>query len=475
MRESLYRKLKAYAESDYYGFHMPGHKRNRALMGEAGEAFPWDRDITEIEGFDDLHHPEGILREMQERAARLFGAGESLLSVGGSTAGILAALLGAFPRSSKVLVGRYCHRSVFHALELGGLEPVFLYPPRRAQGGIAGAITQEQVEEALRANPEVRGVILVSPTYEGVCSPVAALAQTAHRHGVPLIVDQAHGAHFGFHPYFPENANRQGADVVIQSLHKTLPSPTQTALLHLNGEGPWREEVRRTLGMVQSSSPSYVLLAGMDACLELLEDRGAAVFEAYARRLQNLRQRLGGLAHLRLLEGEDLDPSKLVIRTENSNKTAKEIYQILLERYHLQMEMVADTYVVAMTGPGDTSEGFARLEEALFALDDSLALEGRMPDQKQVRADVEIPPLQRVLSPSQARRLRQEGALRRLSPEACIGLAAAEPVYLYPPGIPLVLPGEQVSARLAGQVARYSREGFSLQGLDGEGKMAVFA
>ena len=249
-REHLYQQLISYGESDVYPFHMPGHKR-RALPFPN----PYTIDITEIDGFDNLHHAEGLIREAEERAAKLYGADRSYYLVNGSTCGLLAAICAAARRGDKVLAARNCHKAVYHAISMQGLAAEFLYPAI-TRGDLQGQITAAQVEEALTKHPDIAVVILTSPTYEGIVSDVAAIAACCHAHGAALIVDEAHGAHFGFGAGFPENAVRLGADAVIMSLHKTLPSFTQTALLHCNGTRIDPGRVARYLGVYETSSPS---------------------------------------------------------------------------------------------------------------------------------------------------------------------------------------------------------------------------
>ena len=225
--QDLLEKLQEYRAEDMYPFHMPGHKRKPLPFPN-----PYSIDITEIDGFDNLHHAEGILKEAQERAADLYGSKECFYLVNGSTCGLLAAICAATKKRDKVLVARNCHKAVYHALYLNELQAEYIYPVI-TKSGIQGQIEPEQVKKALLLNPDIAAVILTSPTYEGVVSDINAIAGIAHERGIPLIVDEAHGAHLGFGAGFPENAVRQGADAVIMSLHKTLPSFTQTALLHL--------------------------------------------------------------------------------------------------------------------------------------------------------------------------------------------------------------------------------------------------
>ena len=307
---TIYEKLKKYSDSDYYGFHMPGHKRNLDLMPGVS---PYKIDITEIDGFDDLHHAEGILLEAQRRAAKVCHADETHFLVNGSTVGILSAIAGVTKKGDTILVARNCHKSVYHAIYMNELNPVYLYPHFDEDVQLNTEISAQDVSRALDDHPQIRAVVIVSPTYDGVVSDVAAISEVVHRKGLPLIVDEAHGAHFGFHPEFPKRANEQGADLVINSLHKTLPALTQTALLHINGTIVERKRVRKYLDMLQSSSPSYVLMAGMDACMGLIAERGEELFAAYVERLLRLRNRLLELQNLKLVETENYDISKVFI------------------------------------------------------------------------------------------------------------------------------------------------------------------
>ena len=270
--EHLYRKLKEYANTGYYPFHMPGHKRNTALIGSE---LPYELDITEIDGFDDLHHSEGILKELQEYAACVYHAEETHYLVNGSTVGLLSAVMGSTNSGDCILMARNCHKSVYNAVFMNQLHPIYIYPEN-------GAINPGEVKRILEENPNVKSVVITSPTYEGVVSDVERIAGIVHEKGIPLIMDEAHGAHFGFHPYFPKNSNTLGADIVIHSLHKTLPSLTQTALLHMNGELANRTDIREYVHMLQSSSPSYILMAGIDECVRFVGERSSDVFDNYA-------------------------------------------------------------------------------------------------------------------------------------------------------------------------------------------------
>ena len=469
---SLYQKLKEYGESDYYGFHMPGHKRNRELMQNT---LPYELDITEIEGFDDLHHAEGILRQAQEAAARLYHAEETHFLVNGSTVGLLSAVMGSVPRGGRILVARNCHRCVYHALELQGLEPLFVLPRPCGEGEIAGEVCAEEIRDILEAEAGIQAVVIVSPTYDGVVSDVKGIADVAHSHGIPLIVDEAHGAHFGFHPLFSENANQLGADLVIHSLHKTMPALTQTALLHINGPLAKRESVRRYLDMLQSSSPSYILMAGIDECIRLMEEKKEKLFRDYTDCLLDTREELKKMQYLRIFETEHYDKSKILIQTNTCNKSAKEVYKILLDQYHLQMEMVSKDYFLAMTSVGDSREGLKRLEKALVEIDQALK-----PGTKAAEKVFWFAPQESFLTCAQMRDLLQKSegteADRRVSLpwEECRGKICTEYVYLYPPGIPLLIPGERVSETTIEALVSCRADGSKIRGIRRQGYLEVW-
>ena len=461
---SLYDKLIEYNKSDYYGFHMPGHKRNEKMFGTR---LPYGIDITEIDGFDDLHHAETLIKDQEERAARLYKAEETHFLVNGSTVGILSAILGVTNRGDKILVARNCHKSVYNAMELNGLRPIYIYPEYEKDLQINGEVSGEKIEILLNENPDIKAVMIVSPTYDGVLSDVEKIAQIVHKRGIPLIVDEAHGAHFGFHPYFPENSNVKGADIVIHSVHKTLPSLTQTALIHINGEIVDREKVRKYLHMLQSSSPSYILMASIDRCMELLESEGDTLFELFAQRIDVLRTELQGLKHLEILQTEQFDRSKFLISVKKTGITSKKLADILLHTYHLQMEMTGGTYVLAMTALGDTKEGFERLKRALFEIDQSLSDE-----RQEDHLPVELPKLPLVCTNEEIER-KKCGNEELILWKASIGRISTEYAYVYPPGIPLIVPGEQITQEAIQVLALYAELGFSVEGIKVENYIGV--
>lgn len=465
--ERLYKELESYSHKDYYPFHMPGHKRNPFSVDGN---FPFERDITEIEGFDNLHHPRGILREAQEAAARLYGARKSFYSVNGSSAAILSAVSAAVSKGGQILVARNCHKSVYHALYLRDLQPTYIYPHADHNLGINGGISPRHVERCLEENPAIEAVLITSPTYDGVVSNVREIAEISHRYHIPLIVDEAHGAHFRFSDYFPVSAVDMGADVVIQSLHKTLPAMTQTALLHLCSERVESGRIRRFMGIYQSSSPSYILMASIDACVDKLARDGREMFEKFTENLEAARNRLQKCSYIRLLTADmlegtevyDFDRSKLLFSTVNSSINGIQLHTILREEFHLEMEMEAECYVLGMATVGDTREGLERLCKAVEEIDKRVA---KVPDTDQKEEEEgENHPYVRM---KQVQRISQalEAPERRYPLEESVGRISAEFAYLYPPGIPILVPGEQITGLFVRNVRRYMEQGLELQGL----------
>lgn len=468
--DGLYDKLIDYTGKDYYPMHMPGHKRNPELRLPVD---PYRIDITEIEGFDNLHQPEGVLRQLSERLEFLYGAKKSFPLINGSTAGILAGISAAAGRGGRILMARNSHKAVYHAVMMMGLKPVYLYPEQAAELPVYGGITSAQVENALRENKDVRLVVITSPTYEGVVSDIKTIAETVHRFGALLLVDEAHGAHFGFHPAFPENSVRLGADLVIQSLHKTLPAFTQTAVLHSSEAVP-ESRLRQYLAVYQSSSPSYLLMAGMDRCIHILEQRGRLLFDEYNERLQAFCHRMGLLKNLKLLTAVQvcnsgafaLDPSKLTISVRKTVMSGHELQTILRKKYHIEMEMSAPGYVLGMTSICDTEEGFVRLGDALLEIDRGLKpLQTCGPERCEKRYDADIIPPVPVMILQEA--VDQVRVRKKLS-ESRNEIAAVF-VSLYPPGVPLIVPGERISRELIDYISLVKQQGFTVTGLEGEG------
>lgn len=460
--KELQEELENYRNSDYYPFHMPGHKRNTDLMKMGN---PYGIDITEIDGFDNLHLAEGILKDIMEETALIYGAKKSYLLVNGSTCGLLIGMAAATHHKDKVVIARNCHRAVYHGLYLNELEPVYLYPQEREEWGISGPILAEDVDKILNENPDAKLVVITSPTYEGIVSDIEAIAKVVHQRKIPLLVDEAHGAHFGFHSYFPQNSIQCGADIVIHSVHKTLPAFTQTALLHIQGNLVSAKRIEQFFSIYQSSSPSYILMAGIQKSIQLANTR-LDLLEDWKENLEHFYQCSKEFSNIRVLEGEkkEKDPSKLIVSVRNTTMTGAELYQQLRDTYHLQMEAEYVDYIIAMTSMADTKEGFQRLLCALKEVDQEI----QIVEHKKSKYSV-LPKLKKARNPYEAD--QEIGVLRKI--RESIGWISKEYVFLYPPGIPLIVPGEVISEEFVDTLDWYKENGLQIKGLSDDSKTNI--
>lgn len=468
MKQGLYETLTEYCQKDILPMHMPGHKRNHKFQMEN----PYELDVTEIPGLDNLHQPEGVIRELMNIISKEYRSDASFLLVNGSTCGLLAAITACCRRGDRVLVARNCHKAVYNVIRLLELRPVYVYPS--AEGGemdslgIAGIVSPEDVEGALEEYTDISCVIITSPTYEGILSPVAVIADVVHKRKIPLIVDEAHGAHFHWHESFPDTALTEGADIVIESLHKTLPAFTQTGVLHARYELVKEELLTWSLQTYQSSSPSYLLMAGVERCFSYLLGEGRKEMQCYVSDLEWFRQEMKGLKALRLFESQWKEPSKLVIATDRTPVRGRDLADRLRETYHIETEMSCGDYVIAMTSVADERKSFERLAAALREIDRELT-------EKLDRQAFENVDLTAGKNSFCYDWHRPEPGVysfeaayypkRRVSLAEAAGELAAEPVYPYPPGIPLLVEGERISQEMVELLERAVRQQISVHGV----------
>lgn len=445
-------------------------------------------DITEIDGFDNLHQPEGMIAELQRAAAGLYGAEESFYLINGSTCGILSAVSAALPEGGHILMARNCHKSAYHGVYLRNLEVTYLYPPCLDEYDIFDAVTPRQIEDALERKPDIRAVLIVSPTYEGRIADIRRIADIVHRRKIPLIVDEAHGAHLGLAETLPENSCQAGADLVIHSVHKTLPAPTQTALLHVNGTLVDRELLKRFLRIYQSSSPSYPLMAGIDNALRYIKESGGEAFREFRRRFGEMMEILADCRRLKFLSGEPeiQDVGKLLISVKGTGLKGKELYDILLKKYRLQLEMASESFALAMFTVNDRKEAYERMVRALLEID--AGLEEKLSDGEEAEMQALFPERKvaggAAGSPGAAKDCEKDTGRNQEETESGIPLSrawdmpseavaleesggryAGEFVNLYPPGVPLLVPGERITEKLCRDIIRYVEAGLLVQGV----------
>lgn len=463
MKQRLMECLRDYDGRGFYPFHMPGHKRQLEKEPFTGI---YRYDLTEIDGFDNLHNPGSIIKEAQERAAELYCSDETYYLVNGSTSGILSAVSAIAIRARRLIIARNCHRAVYHAAFLNHMKLYYVYPEIISEYDLAGAVTAEDLKRVIQgildeegakakeAGELIAGVVITSPTYDGISSDVKGIAELVHGYGIPLVVDQAHGAHFGMHPAYPENAVKEGADFVIHSVHKTLPAPTQTALLHRNGNLTDKEILKKYLRIYQSSSPSYILMAGIDEAVAIAQEEGYWRLERLICLRDSFLKKMEACRYIRVCPLTE--PGKLILSVKGTSMTGQMLYDLLRDRYHLQMEMASLSYVTAILSMMDREEGLCRLFDALVEIDKEI---GEKKKQEE-RLCFDWKPLTSMdiwdayTAPFIEKELKQAE-----------GETAAEFISLYPPGIPMLVPGEPVDREMIEMILFYLKNGYTVQGV----------
>lgn len=460
----MYRRLMKIIEEKqtHTKFHMPGHK-GRPFTPTNWEAY----DTTELEGTDHLNDPKGILREMEEEISKVYQTKASILVVNGATSALMAALLGAFQPDDKVIVPRNAHRSVYSGLHLGRLKPIYLHPEMGLHGRYPLGVNREELAVLLERHPDVKGVVLTHPSYYGTCNDLASMAALCRKHETILIVDEAHGAHFPFSDNYPQSALELGADVVVHSTHKILSSLNPGALLHINSNKVKETTLRRTLAMLQTSSPSYPVMLSIARSVEWMVEQGKEQLDLLSKMHQWTRDELKETAFplVRDLEeasGTIWDPAKLWICNQEG---IREAGKRLLSEHKVELEWDDGVTLLAMAGAGSQEEDFYRLVAGLKAITPTAVegpsmfegLESLVP-----YPDWDEDPLDPLVGGEEMDVPLKEASGRR----------AADYLIPYPPGIPLVCPGERITK----ECIRYLLEGSfpSVTGLQENGTVRVF-
>lgn len=465
----LVERLIDHAKKSPVSFHVPGHKGNVEFLGTGvslfGEVLRYD--LTELPGLDNLHSPTGAIRDAQRLAARAYGADYTYFLVNGSTVGLLASMLSAARPGDTVMVDRGCHSSVFSALVLGRLKPVYLPRPVDPATGIPLAISPEEVERCLKKARRVKAVVITSPTYYGICSDVKAIAGMAHEKGALLIVDEAHGAHFKFCDGLPESALDGGADLVVQSAHKTLPAMTQGSWLHVKGSGVDRERLEWMLGMLQTTSPSYIIMASLDSARYMMEREGARRLGEVLGYAARARLEINGMGkgffcpdgqYFKAKGCHDFDGTKLVINCSGAGLTGQRLDLFLRNQCGVYGELYDFANWLGVTTAASRREDFARLVQGLSGVKPEPVDGDLLPRFESLMLDAAADPWEVA-----GRRCSRVVLDRAEGRTACGG------VIPYPPGIPLVCPGERFSARAIECIKEYSAFGITVKGLkDGQ-------
>ncbi len=463
--------IREHLQTNPLPLHVPGHKMGRGFPNELavwlGQAVKLD--LTELPGLDDLHQPEGAIQAAQQLAAQAFQSDETFFLVGGSTAGNMAMILTVCRPGDTIVIPRNAHKSVHNAVMLAGARPVYLYPDVDERFGIPTAVQPKEVRRVLEEYPEAVAVLITSPTYQGVCSDLAAIAEEVHRLSKLLLVDEAHGAHFSFHDQLPMSAIDSGADLAVQSTHKMLGSLTGSAMLHGKGGRYDRERLRMMLAMVQTSSPSYLMLLSLDAARFQFAHYGHDLLDRALRVVADSKNEMTEIAEIDLYQPASnhviagIDPFKWWIQVERLGITGYEAEGWLRKETGIFMEMADDRHLLAVFSYADTDKQLRRLINGVRLLSShySGALrESRTPESLSIHKIVKNFHLEQVRLPKDA----LHSSRQHVKLEVAGGQVAAEPVIPYPPGIPVILPGERYSTELVHYLQQLKRQGARFQG-----------
>ena len=467
-RTPYYSGLLAYIAKHRASFHMPGHKRGRGVHPDF-KAFLGENvfllDLTEVQGVDYLHKPTGILREAMDLLADAYGAKESFFLVNGSTVGNQAALMAVGGPGKKILIARNSHRSVVGGLILNGSIPVYLPVNVDPELGITTSVSPEVLREYLEKH-DVDAVFLTNPNYYGVSGNIRELVDIVHEHGLPIVVDEAHGAHFHFHQALPLSAVDAGADLVVQSTHKTLSSMTQSSWMHMNGDLVDVELLKAALRTLQSSSPNYVLMASLDVARMQMATEGAELLSSALNVAQYLREAINEIPGLQCFGRErvgkygifDVDLTKITITVLGLGLTGYKVEQLLNDELGVEVELSDPNNILAFVTIGDDYDNADKLIKAMSNLSERFF--GKLPplETAAVHTFPVLPEV--VLTPREA-----FFAEKKVVPfKEAVGAISAESVVLYPPGIPVIAPGERITEESFDYVMKRKEEGAEVQG-----------
>lgn len=471
MNTPIVNKLIEYMNDNSVRFHMPGHKGRNSL-------FDWSKlipmiDVTEIEGTDNLHNPTGVIKESQKLAAKVFGAKHTLFSVNGTTAGIYAAILSVTKPGDKILIQRNCHKSVYNALIFGKLEPIYIYPAYDYENNIETGISPHDIEELLIKHNDIKAVVITYPTYYGVCSDIKKIAQIVKKYNKILVTDEAHGSHFKFSDRLPITALEAGADITVQSIHKTLPAFTQSSMIHVGSEKVDIQRLEEKLSMFQSTSPSYILMASLDMARAYMEIEGKEKLNIMLNKIDFLKEYLRKYSNIKIFDYNnmknenfsDFDNSKLLINLTKLSISGKQLEEILRKKYNIVLEMSDLYYGLAMITVMDNEEDIEKL---------MLAIEDICKSYNEDNYENKIFKFKTII-PKKKLEIYEVDLLDKTT----ISLAHSENevsgefIIPYPPGIPIICPGEIMTKEIINYLETLKDNNINILGINEENKIKI--
>ncbi len=469
----LFTGLKKHAAADPIQFHIPGHKKGNGIDPEFREFIGGNAlsiDLINIAPLDDLHHPHGMIKKAQDLAAEAFGADHTFFSVQGTSGAIMTMVMTVCGPGDKILVPRNVHKSVMSAIVFSGATPIFIHPELDNELGISHGITPDSVSRALEQHPDARGVLVINPTYFGFSANLKEIVDIAHSYKVPVLVDEAHGVHIHFHEDLPLSAMQAGADMAATSVHKLGGSMTQSSVLNVREGLVPVARVQSILSMLTTTSTSYLLLASLDVARKRLATEGRELIEETLKKAEKTRNRINGIPYLYCVGREktgtqatyDYDPTKLIISVKELGISGHDVEIWLRKKHNIEVEL-SDLYnILCIITPGDSDEDLDLLVKALQQLSDEFSSESAG-FRETITVEVpEIPVLS--LSPRDAFYAKTE-----LVPfEESAGRIIAEFIMVYPPGIPIFIPGEIITDENLHYIEKNLEAGLPVQGPEDE-------
>jgi len=445
----LFTALIEHAKKNPIQFHIPGHKRGNGMDPEFREFIGENAlsiDLINISPLDDLHQPKGIIKQAQDLAAEAFGADHTFFSIQGTSGVIIAMIMSVCGPGDKIIVPRNVHKSIMSGIILSGATPIFIHPQIDPDLGISHGVMPESIEKALKQHPDAKAVLVINPTYFGIAGDLRKIVEVTHSYNIPVLVDEAHGVHIHFHNELPPSAMQAGADMAATSVHKLGGSMTQSSILNVQGTLVSTERIQAILSMLTTTSTSYILLASLDAARKALATEGQALLEDTMRMAEQTRNQINEIDHLYCVGREILgtpaafavDPTKIIVSVKELGITGYAVEQWLRDRFNIEVEM-SDLYnILCIITPGDKEEDLLRLVHALK----ELSTEFKHQADSNVNVSVLLPDIPTLaLTPRDAFYAETE-----LIPfEESIGRIIAEFVMVYPPGIPIFIPGEIIT------------------------------
>ncbi|SHI10202.1 arginine decarboxylase [Clostridium collagenovorans DSM 3089] len=465
----LFDALKEYVDRETLPFHVPGHKKGLG-MDEEFRSFIGDNafkiDVTVFKLVDSLHHPTGPIKKAQELAADAYGADAAFYSMHGTSGAIQAMIMSVVSQGDKLIIPRNVHKSITAGIILSGAVPVYMQPELDRTLGIAHGVSPETVRETLEANPDAKAVLIINPTYYGVATNIEEIVEIVHSYDIPLIVDEAHGPHLKFNEKLPMSAMEAGADICAQSTHKIIGAMTQASLLQVRGERVSIPRVKQMLSLLQTTSPSYVLMASLDCSRRQIAINGTELLDKSIELASYVRTEVNKIPGFYCFGEEVLgvdgaysfDPTKITISCRDLGITGYDLDMILSNKYHIQMEL-SDLYNVLAVGSfGDTQEGMDKLLDALREISEDYYGEG-----KRLSDFLDIPKIpKQILLPRDA--FYSDKVSVKISES--VGMTSGEFLMAYPPGIPILCPGEIITQEIVDYVYELKRVGLYVQGTE---------